>query len=62
LRDDVGVEFRRWYDKAKHLASYIDTEEEMPRVPRVQCNRSNVPADTPLLYYKRSIDIPLIDI
>ena len=62
LRDDIGVEFQRWYDEAKQLASYIGTEEEMPRVPRVQCNRSNVPADTPLLYYKRSIGIPFIDI
>jgi len=41
------------------LASYISTEEEMPRV---QCNRSNVPADTPLLYYERSTGIPFIDI
>jgi len=39
--------------------SYIVTEEEMPTV---QCNRSNVPADTPLLYYKRSIAITFIDI
>ena len=62
MRDDIGVEFQRWYDEAKQLASYIGTEEEMPRVPRVQCNRSNVPADTPLLYYKRSIGIPFIDI
>ena len=53
LRDDIGVELQRWYDKAKQLALYIGTEEEMPRVSRVQCNRSNVPADTPLLYYKR---------
>ena len=28
----------------------IGTEEEMPRVPRIQCNMSNVP----LLYYNRS--------
>jgi len=52
LRDDIGVEFQRWYDEAKQLASYIGTEEEMQRVPRSQGNRSNVPADTPLLYYK----------
>jgi len=31
-------------------------------VPRVQCNRSNVPADTTLFYYQRSIGIPLTDI
>ena len=34
----------------------------MPMVPRVQCNRPSVPADTLLLYYKRSIGIPFIDI
>ena len=44
------------------VTSYIGTKDNMPRVPRVQCNRSNVPADTPLLYYKRSIGIPFIDI
>jgi len=81
--DDIGVEFKRWHNKAKQLASYIGTEDELPRVPRVQvllnnsgkcpiqksiyyiinqCNRSNVPADTPILNYKRSISIPFIDI
>jgi len=50
------------YNEAKQPASYIGTEQEIPRVPRVQGNRSNVPADTPLLYYKRSFDIPFIDI
>jgi len=25
LRDDIGVEFQRWYDEAKQLASYIVT-------------------------------------
>jgi len=64
LRDDIGVEFKRWYDEGKQLASYLCTEEEMPRIPRVQCNRSNmyVPADRPLLYYKRSLGIHFIDI
>ena len=62
LRNDIGVEFQRWYDEAKQLDSYIDTEEEMPRVPRIQCNKSNVPADTPLLYYKMLIGITCIDI
>ena len=65
LRDNIGVKFQWWYDEAKQLASYIGTEEEMPRVPRVprvRCNRSNVPADTLLLYYKKSTCIPFIDI
>ena len=59
LRDDVGVEFQRWYDEAKQLGLYIGTEEEMPRV---RCNRLNAPTDTPLLYYKRSVGITFIDI
>ena len=62
LRDDIGLEFQRWYDEAKQHSSYIDTELEMLRVPRVQCNRSNLPVDTPLLCYKRSIGISFIDI
>jgi len=62
LMDDIGVEFQRWYNEAKQLVSCISIEEEMPRVPRVQCNISNVPADTPLLYYKRSIGISFIDV
>jgi len=48
LRDDIDLEFQRWYDEAKQLTSYIGNKEEMPRVPSIQCNRSNVPADTPL--------------
>jgi len=31
LRDGIGVEFQRWYDEAKQLASYISTEEEMQK-------------------------------
>jgi len=49
LMDDIGVEFQRWYDEAKQLASNIATEEEMQSVPRIQGNRSNVPADRPSL-------------
>jgi len=40
LRDDTGVDFQRWYDEAKQLASYISAEEEMPSVPRIQSSRS----------------------
>ena len=50
LRDSIGVELQRWYDEAKQLASYIGTEEEMPTVLRVQCNKSNAPADILFLY------------
>jgi len=39
LRNDIGVEFQKWYDESKQLASYIATEQEIPRIPRVQCNR-----------------------
>jgi len=39
VMDDIGVEFQRWYDEAKQLASNIGTEEEMPRVLRFQGNR-----------------------
>ena len=59
LTDDIGVEFQRWYDEAEQLASYIGTEEEMPRV---QCKRSNGPPDTPLLNNKKSIGVPFIDV
>ena len=40
LKDDIDVEFERWYDEAKQPASYIGTKEE---IPRVHCG-SNVPA------------------
>jgi len=62
LKGDIDVEFQRWYDEAKQLTSYIGTEEEMPRIPRVHCNRSNLPPETTFLHYKRSIGIPFIDI
>ena len=62
LRDGSGVQFHRWYEKGKQLTSCMGTEVKVPRVPKIQYNRSNVPADTPLLYYKRSIGIPFIDI
>jgi len=34
----------------------------MPKVPRVQCNNSKVPANTALRYYKGLINFPFIDI
>ena len=46
LRDDIGVEFLRWYDEPKQMASFIATEEEMQRIPMYQYIRSNEPADT----------------
>jgi len=46
--------FQRWYDEAKQRL-YIGTEEGMPMIPRLQCNRSNSPADTPILLFGRSI-------
>ena len=50
LRDDIDVELQRWYDEAKQLASYIDTEDEMPRVPKVQFNRSSVHTSSLLIF------------
>ena len=62
LRYDIGVNFQVWYVEAKQLASYIGTEEKMPRGQRVQGNRSNVPVDTLMLYYKLSTSNHFIDI
>jgi hypothetical protein len=62
LKNGSGVEFQRWYDKGKQLTSCMGTEVKMPRVPKIQYNRSNVPADTLLLYYKRSIGITFIGV
>ena len=56
------VQFQRWYEKGKQLTSCMGTEVKMPRVPKIQYNRSNVPADTLLLYYKRSIGITFIGV
>jgi len=34
LMDDIGVEFQKWCDEAKQLASYKNTEEEMQSFSR----------------------------
>jgi len=45
LRDDVGVEFQRWYNEAKQLTSYISTEEEMPlSFVHLMCSSSHLEA------------------
>ena len=49
LRDDIVLEFQRWYEDIKQLASNLSTEDDIQRVPRVKCKRSNVFADTPLI-------------
>ena len=63
LRVDIGVEFQRWHNEAKQLASYIGTEDERRRVPSVGCNTNRIYLLTHLFSITRDHTvIPFIDI
>jgi len=51
-RVDCGCLTSLWH--TQWLASYMDTEEELPRVPRVQCHGSNVCWHTSFYLYLTS--------
>ena len=62
VREGIDTYHKKWFDDAVQLGRISNASE--PQIPR-RCNRqtarSNVPGDTPEVYYKRCISIPFID-
>ena len=61
LRSNIDETFEVWYKQVQTLADAIGSVEETPRRTKAQRFRSNVPAESPQEYYKRSVLIPFID-
>ncbi|CAG2195052.1 unnamed protein product [Mytilus edulis] len=55
------AEYDNVYQKAEQMAEVADTELVIPRRCGRQTQRSNVPGDTPQVYFKRAVYLPYID-
>ena len=51
----------QWFLTITELLSEVGMEPSVPRRCGRQIHRSNVPADTPSEYYRRTISIPVLD-
>jgi len=57
----TDAEYDVVYTKATRMAEIADIELNTPRRCGRQTARSNVPADTPKIYFKRMVYIPFLD-
>ena len=62
VRENIVEHYKLWHKQAVELVQQSDCEE--PSIPH-RCNkqtqRSNVEADDPEMYYRRTIAIPFLD-
>ena len=62
VRKDIDTHHKEWFDVAVALGRKVKASEpELPRRCGSQTARSNVPGDTPEVYYKQSISILFVD-
>ena len=61
MRVDIDAEFKVCYDVAVALAAQFDTEPSIPRRCGRQVHRDNVEAETPEVYYRRVVAVPILD-
>ena len=60
VRSNIDVKHKVWHDMAVALGENFDASEQLPRRGH-QTARSNIPRDTPEIYYRRTISIPFLD-
>ena len=62
LRGQIDTTHKKWFDKAVGLGQLVKASEpQLPRHCGIQTGRSNVPGDTPEVYYRRTISVPFLD-
>lgn len=61
MRENIDVHHRQWYEEASDMALKVGTNPSMPRIVGRQTQLSNVVADSPEEYYRRSVTIPFVD-
>ena len=57
VREDVATHHSVWFDKVERMCDAVGIEPSLPRICGRQRHRSNVPADTPSEFYRRTISI-----
>ncbi|KAG5882840.1 hypothetical protein JTB14_022351 [Gonioctena quinquepunctata] len=61
VRENAGAQFKNNFDEAKQIADMFDIEIKIPRLASKQTNRANVPAESAMDYYRKSVFIPWVD-
>ncbi|XP_035660282.1 52 kDa repressor of the inhibitor of the protein kinase-like [Branchiostoma floridae] len=61
IRERADEEFHQVYLSASEMAQRLGQDMEVPRRCRRQTQRCNVEADTPEVYFRRSIFVPFVD-
>ena len=59
--DNIDTHHSTWFLTISEMLSQVGVEPSVPRRCGRQIHRSNLPADTPIEYYKRTISIPVVD-
>ena len=61
LREDVDKFDSKCFAEVQRMCDNVGVEPSLPRLCGRQCHRSNVPAQSPSEYYRRTITIPVLD-
>ena len=61
MKTNCEEEFHSWFEEIKTFADSLDISVSIPRTASRQVHRSNVPAETPEVYYRRNIMLPFLN-
>ena len=61
VRDNIDRHHAEWYQEVEAICLSEGLQVSLPRRCARQQHRSNMPADTPEVYYRRTITIPVLD-
>ncbi|KAG5861004.1 hypothetical protein JTB14_038298 [Gonioctena quinquepunctata] len=61
VRENAEAQFKNIFDEAKQIADMFDIEIKIPRLASKQTNRANVPTESAMDYYRKSVFIPWVD-
>ena len=61
VREQVNYYHSRWYETVSEMCDKVGTIPSMPRIFGGQSHRASTPASSPSEYFKRTINIPLLD-
>ena len=61
IRDDVETYHGQFFEEVEKMCQSVGTQPSLPRRCGRQTHRSNVPAQSPSEYYRRTATIPILD-
>ena len=61
LRENVDEHHSKWFAEVEEMCKAVDVQPSLPRRCGRQTHRSNIPAENPKEYFRRTITIPILD-